>query len=260
MASKPGASSLQKEHYESIHDDYVRHYFDMTSKLYRRFFIYNYLFRGLDLNGKKVADMCSSSGYNSRAVKKYFPTAETVGFDISGSAVMEYQKNGLGQAFQLDATKPKDAKKIIQHTGPFDCVMVIGGVHHCVADLKGFFEVINIMLKPGGTLIVYEPNADFMLESVRRVWYRMDKYFEHTTERALTVQELTDLGGEHFTLDYKRYMGGPAFYLILNSMIFRLPLFVKKILFIPLFAGEWVYNLFRAKFLYPSFVARWKKN
>ena len=50
-------AALEKDHYERIHSDYARHYYDQTSMAYRRRFIYDHLLAGLDLNGKRVADL-----------------------------------------------------------------------------------------------------------------------------------------------------------------------------------------------------------
>jgi hypothetical protein len=38
--------------------------------------------------------------------------------------------------------------------------------------------------------MMLEPNRAFALEGVRRLWYRLDKYFDAGTERALTPSEL----------------------------------------------------------------------
>jgi hypothetical protein len=57
------ASELQQqEHYDTIAADYEAHYSDEWSIEYRRRFIYEPMFEGLELAGKKVLDaMCGSA-------------------------------------------------------------------------------------------------------------------------------------------------------------------------------------------------------
>jgi hypothetical protein len=43
--------------------------YDASSMAYRDRFVYDIMFRGLDLNGKDVADLAAGSGHNSLAVR-----------------------------------------------------------------------------------------------------------------------------------------------------------------------------------------------
>jgi hypothetical protein len=67
-------------------------------------------------------------------------------------------------------------------------------------------------------------------------------------------------GGKHrFITDRVKYFGGPAHFLIYNSLIFRIPLGLKPIIAPPLMFIERLYNKLPGKLLYPNFLARWKK-
>jgi hypothetical protein len=62
--------NVQKLHYENIHNEYAKHYYDSTSMKFRDKFIYKYLFEGCDLNNKVVTDLACGSGYNYGSIKK----------------------------------------------------------------------------------------------------------------------------------------------------------------------------------------------
>ena len=58
-----GASELlQQEHYDRIAADYETHYSDEWSAEYRRKFIYEPMFEGLNLSGLNVLDAMCGSG------------------------------------------------------------------------------------------------------------------------------------------------------------------------------------------------------
>lgn len=241
----------QQQHYENVHDDYGDHYYDESAMAYRREFIFRPLFAGLDLNNAHVADLACGSGFNSTLLKEYYPTVKTDGFDISSRACEDYRKNA-GDAYQCDLTQP--------YTPPrqYDAAMVVGGLHHCVINLKQTLANISAMVRPGGWFVMVEPNHRYLLQSVRDFWYRNDRYFDAATERALTHEELQALAPQFKPQDVS-YYGGPAYFLILNSLIMRLPLKAKSALQAPLFATERMYNRLPGQRLFPVFAARWQK-
>ncbi len=243
----------QKIHYEMIHDDYAKHYYDPTSMEFRDKFMYKYLFKGLDLNNKKVADLASGSGYNSLALMKYFPKVQVFGFDISKKACQDYKKTVGRPAYEIDLTKKTDLKE------EYDCAMIIGGLHHCVSDLEATFENISAILKPGGSLLMIEPNKNYFLEPLRKLWYKLDKYFEENTEEALDHDSLLFKQAQHFNVEKIFYLGGPAYFLIYNSLLFRLPIRIKKVVAPILLLLEKIYNLCPGKVMFPYFIAQWKK-
>ncbi len=248
-------SERQKAHYEAIHDDYEAHYFDAPSMEFREQFIYDVLFEGIDLEGKRVADLASGSGFNSKALKERFPTAETVGFDISARACEAYRRVVGGESYELDLTKGE----VPEGVGEFDVAMVIGGLHHCVVDLRATFDTIAKLVKPGGWLLMYEPNEEYLLESARKLWYKFDRYFDADTERALDHADIARIASEHFTPADCQFMGGPAYFLIYNSLITRIPRAQKERVASRLFDLERLYNRLPGRRWYPYFIARWHR-
>ena len=247
-------SARQRVHYEKILDDYEAHYYDDTSMAFRNRFVYDVMFRGLELNGKDVVDLAAGTGHNSLAVLERFPMARVVGFDISPSACEGYRKRVGADAVEMDLTKDYEGNE------EFDVAMIVGGLHHCVSNLPTALHNVARMLRPRGILLMYEPNAQFVLDAVRRLWYRYDGYFDAQTEHALDHDKCAAMAEGAGLVPFDCvYSGGPAYFLIYNSLIFRVPLALKRKMAPLLFAVEGTYNKVPWKTCFPTFIARWKK-
>jgi SAM-dependent methyltransferase len=246
-----GPDRRQAAHYDRILGDYDRHYYDRYSLVYRERFILKPLLEGIDLRGKRVADLASGSGETSRYLLRSFPGVEPTGFDISSEACRRYREEVGRRAHVLDLTCGTYAGET------FDAAIIIGGLHHCVADLAGTLGTIAKMLRPGGVLLMFEPNKDYMLEGVRRIWYRADRFFDDSTEAALSHDELLVKAGSLFEARLVRYLGGPAYFLVLNSLMFRLPPGLKALIAPPLLAAEGLYNRLASRWFCSAFVAQW---
>jgi SAM-dependent methyltransferase len=205
------------------------------------------------LNGKVVADLASGSGHNSAAVLRRFPGAKVIGFDNSSKACESYERNTGGKAYQIDLMSGTD------HGIRADVAMVFGGIHHCAANLPQTFKTTAHIVRPGGLLLMYEPNRQYILQGARQAWYWLDKYFDQETEAALNHGAIAKLASEHFSAAFCRYMGGPAYFLIYNSLLFRLPARLKRRIAPPLFVLERLYDLLPGCWWYPYFVARWQR-
>ena len=245
--------NIQASHYSRIHDEYGAHYYDEASTKYREEFIYSRLFHDIDLNNKEVADLACGVGVVSQAILARYPLAKTTGFDISTKACEAYKTNLSRPGFQIDLTIPMRIET------QYDAVVIFGGLHHCVVDLPTTLENISNLIKPGGSFLLFEPNAEFFLEGIRKLWYQYDNYFESSSEHALSHNEIFSNVKGKFELINVTYFGGPAYYLILNSLILRIPLKIKLFLYFPLKILEQLYNCLPGKFWFPSFVAHWKK-
>lgn len=250
------SSAAQKEHFERLHDLYERHYYDRWSLYYRNEFLYPPLWDGLDLNGKRVAELACGSGHNSKALLTRYPQAELVGFDISPRACAAYRQNTGFPAVQLDLTRPLNNHFQFDQ---FDAVFIIGGLHHCVVDLRQSLLNVARMLKTGGVFMMNEPNSQYFLEFIRNVWYRLDNSFESGTEHALNHKRLLEISENTFECINVDYLGGPAYFGVLNSMILRVPLRLKPIVSPPLIALERVWNRIPLTSLQNVFVARWRR-
>ena len=247
-------SQLQKDHYQRIHDEYQKHYFDATSMKYRETYFFDEMFKNVNLDNMVVADLAGGGGANSLSISARFLNVKTIGFDISAKACEEYRLCTKQNAYEFDLTSGNyNANEL------FDAAVIIGGVHHCSQDLKATFLTISKMLKPGGSLFMCEPNAYCVLERLRKVWYKNDKYFEENTEEALYPDNILSQASDYFVGIEIKYLGGPAYFVILNSLILRIPFWMKKYI-APIFMFlEKIYNKLPGKSPYPFFIAHWKR-
>lgn len=246
-------TNVQEAHYEAIHDAYEAHYYDKSSMAYRHRFIYRPLFAGLKLDGASVADLACGTGHNSLALRQYFPSIRTTGYDISESACRDFRLHTGSVAHQIDLTRG------FEPTEMHDAALIIGGLHHCVADMDTTLKNVARMLRPGGCFLMMEPSEDFFLSAVRRIWYRKDRWFESETEAALKHDELASQASPHFVPQRVLHIGGPAFYLILNSLITRVPLKLKPPIAPLLFAAEGLYNKLPGRAPFAVFLAEWRR-
>ena len=250
VSTKPNP---QKAHYEAIHDAYEAHYYDAPSMAYRDRFIYGPLVKRLDLSKASLADLACGSGHNSAAARRYFPGIRTTGYDISEAACHDYVARTGRPAHVMDLTVLQEPQEV------HDAALVIGGLHHCIADLGVTLRNVARMVRPGGHFMMMEPNDDFLLSVVRRIWYRRDRWFEADSEAALKHDEIAAQAAPYFTPERVTYFGGPAFYLILNSLIMRVPLGAKPALQHALFPLEQAYNLLPGRKPFAAFLAVWRR-
>ena len=247
-----GASEKQQQqHYDNIAADYEVHYSDEWSVEYRRRFIYEPMFAGLDLAGKHVLDAMCGSGQTTR----YLLTrgANVTGLDIS---------NEVLDTFQARWSDAKAVKRSLLDSGlpdnAFDCVAVVGGLHHIHPNLKTAVREIHRVLKPGGHFCFMEPHTGSFADTIRRVWYRFDRFFSDN-EAAIDIALLQEDFGDHFTLKRADYLGNFAFLLVLNSLIFRIPPRSKKVFAPALMKLEPVINKLQTKLTSCFVVAQWQK-
>lgn len=249
----PVSDNPQAAHYDRILSDYDRHYYDVQSTRYRERFILGPLLEGIDLREQRVADLASGSGHTSAYLMQRFPGIEVTGFDVSPEACAGYYRRVGRPSHQFDLTKPQPAP------GEFDTCIIMGGLHHCVADLPTTFANIAKMLRPGGTLLMFEPNSQYVLQLARDVWYRFDTYFDEKNERALAHDDILGQTRDRFVAEHVRFFGGPAFFLVYNSLLFRLPARVKSATSGLLLGAEALHNRLPGRWLHSSFTARWRR-
>lgn len=253
MTSTHEDSLRQKVHYERIHDEYEAHYYDRYSLSYREQFILDPLLADVNLNDRDVLDVASGSGHNTLLLRRHFPRMRAVGLDISDSACEAYRRTTGGDAVQGDLTRPLSLSR------QFDSAIVIGGLHHCVTNLPQVFDNMAALLKPNGVLLMMEPSADSILEGLRQRWYQRDHFFDAPTEHALSHDELLKLAGDRFRAEVVRYIGGPAYFLVLNSLVLRVPLGAKKWVAPVTFPLERAFNSLNSRGLAAVFIARWRR-
>lgn len=208
----------QRAHYDNMSEAYNLAYSDPWSVRYRDEFLHRPMFEGIDLRGKRVLDaMC---GYGDLTNYLLQQGAEVTGLDISEAQIEAYQQRwgcaGLAESI-LDSGLPSES---------FDIVAIQGGLHHMPPHLNATVEEVLRLLKPGGVFCFSEPHSHSLLEWPRRLWYRLDPLFEEN-ESSVDVTRLETAFASRFDLRETVYGGGLAYLLVFNSMVFRIPNWLK---------------------------------
>ena len=210
----------QQAHYDTISADYEAHYSDRWSLEYRRQFIYEPMFGGLELSGMKILDAMCGTGQTTEYLLSR--GADVTGLDISNEVIESFRARWANvhavKRSLLDSGLPASS---------FDCVVVVGGLHHIHPNLNLAMREIHRILKPGGHLCFMEPHSGSLPDLVRRVWYKFDRYFSDN-EEAIDMKALQREFRSEFELRKAKYLGNLAFLLVLNSLIFRIPTWAKK--------------------------------
>lgn len=242
---------LQADHYDKIAQDYALHYGDRYSQEYRRRFINEPMFEGIELKGATVLEaMCGSGETTAYLLER---GARVIGMDVSPSEIEKFKARfpkAEGLCSSIFATELEDES--------IDCVAVVGGLHHLHPHLSDAVREIHRVLKKGGAFCFAEPHTGTIVDSMRRVWYRHDDLFADN-EEAIDIGALKKEFGSMFETVHDRYTGNIGYLFVLNSMVFRIPLSVKKF-YSPLFLTiENVVQKFQGPKLSCIAVSQWRK-
>lgn len=249
--SVESSEDLQRAHYDRIAAGYEAHYSDRWSLEYRRRFINEPLTAGVELAGKHVLDaMCGSGQMAAYLLDR---DAVVTGLDISPEVTRQF-------AQQLPAARAVCASMLDSGLpdASFDAVYTVGGLHHLHPNLGPALAEIHRLLKPGGLFCFAEPHAHSLPDAVRRVWYRYDRLFE-ANEAAVDVEALQREQRDQFEFEMTRYCGGPAYLLVYNSMVFRMPHALKRLYTPPLLALEALTQRVQGRRTSCMVLGRWRR-
>ncbi len=243
----------QMELFSTIHDKYYESTTDAFAIAYREETSLNPLDQLLDADVERVFELAAGDGFASRWLKNRRPHIQISGTDISEKAANDYRAKTGSECFVADFTKPFDVEQKV------DAVIVMGGIHHFVADLDTAFENIRRMLKPNGILIMAEPNADYFLQPLRSLWYRLDrKNFDHATEWALSHNDLLKRYADHFVCESISYKGSPGALLMMHNWALRIPQSFKPWYARPVMAIDRAWHRLPGRLPFNFFVAKWR--
>lgn len=245
------SEQLQQHHYDEISAEYETHYTDAYSLEYRRRFIFAHMFEGIELSGLNVLDAMCGSGQTTEYLLSR--KARVTGLDISNEVMDSFCARWLNctavRRSLLSSGLP-DAS--------FDCIAIVGGLHHIHPNVNKAVEEIHRLLRPGGSFCFMEPHSGSFPDLVRRFWYKHDHFFSDN-EAAVDFQELERSFGSHFKFKQVRYLGNIAFLLVFNSLIFRIPVKLKPLYSPPLMWLEPLLNKLQGKGTSCFVVGQWQK-
>lgn len=243
----------QKRLFEGMHDRYSEATTDRWSEAYKEEFVYAHFLRYLD-GVETLMELASGVGTASGWLRKRKPGLLISGCDISENAVRDFTLRHGRPCHVWDLTVPVEPEE------QYDAVLVVGGIHHLVSNLPQTFANIDRMLKPGGKLIMSEPNADFVLEPLRKLWYRLDtQTFDANNEHALSHPKLVREHSGALMLIDLNYIGGPAYFVLLQNWVLRIPNGAKKWFAPVLMRLERLYHHLPGRFPFATFIACWQK-
>jgi ubiquinone/menaquinone biosynthesis C-methylase UbiE len=253
MSTQPTSEweSKQAEHFDRLARMYEGHYSDPTGQKYRNKFINEKLFDKIDLSGRDVLDAMCGSGQTTGYLMSR--GARVTCLDISPQLIETLRRKWPGctalSASILDT--PFDDET-------FDCVAVVGGLHHVHPDVDGAVDEVYRILKPGGFFCFMEPHAGSLPDAARKLWYRWDPLFE-ANEASIDLEAMAVKNQNRFICSKNRYGGSIAYLLVLQSLVFRMPLFLKRLYAPPLMLLESAISPFLHKRLACFALARWQK-
>jgi SAM-dependent methyltransferase len=245
------AESLQQLHYESIASGYDEHYNDEFSRRYMLDFAFEPMFAGIDLNGKRVLEAMCGGGQTAGYLHER--NAHVTGLDISAQQTRSFSRRNPEASVLCSSIL---ASGIADES--FDVVSIVGGIHHMPPHVDECLREIHRILKPGGYLCFMEPHSESIAEGFRRFWYKHDPLFAKN-EAAINIGELHREFQGQFAMAGEKYMGNFGYLFVLNSMVFRIPVRLKKF-YSPLMLGlEKVLNRVLGKPFSCFVVGQWQK-
>lgn len=246
------AEGTQRQHYNRIAADYEAQYGDPDGLTYRQRFLYEPMLAGLDLERRSVLEALSGSGHATGYLltnKKALVT----GLDISEEAIESFKKRWPQcQAICAPITESRLPDE------SFDCIVVVMGLHHLHPNLSEALREIHRLLRKGGFFCFTEPHRESAFSSLRALWYRHDPLFAEN-EEALDIEALKREFESLFEFGMEQHVGSVAYLLVLNSMIFRVPLWLKRIYSPALMRLEQMLAGFHSRTLSLGVICQWQK-
>jgi SAM-dependent methyltransferase len=245
------AEQLQKLHYDKIATEYENHYDDPCSRRYRDRFFHLPMFEGMNLSGKKVIEaMCGSGPTTQYLISR---DAEVIGLDISEEAIKSFNERWpecrAVCASMLDSGLDSNS---------YDAVAIVGGLHHLHPDVNAAISEIHRILTPGGFLCFVEPHQGSFPDLIRQWWYKHDSLFADN-EEAIDLSGMKREFASRFIFHRELYLGNAAYLLVLNSMVFRIPLKLKRFYTPLLLSLESLISPFQGRVLSCFVVCQWRK-
>lgn len=246
------AAVQQRRHYNRIAAEYDVQYGDPDALRYREEFLYRPMVAGLELEDRSVLEALSGSGHATG----YLLTnqrAFVTGLDISEEAIARFKERWPDCGAICSSIMASNLA-----SESFDCIVVVMGLHHLQPSLLQALREIHRLLRRGGVLCFAEPHQQSAFNRLRAIWYRHDPFFAEN-EESLDLESLKRECEGLFEFKIEQHFGNLAYLLVLNSMIFRVPLWLKRIYSPALMRLERLLARWQSRELSLAVICQWEK-
>ena len=216
-----GSVDQQREHFESIADDYFHarqhpNHLLLKKLIWQHFFARNS--HVLPQGATVIEAMCGYSEGKAILEQHCHSEFKYAGFDYSESLVERAKKEFPdADIYVQDVTQ-------FAPTQQYDLMILIGGLHHVYSHVQPVVARLADAIKPGGYLINFEPTQNNALYRwARNRIYKKNDLFDDDTEQAFDLTELNDLyrhGG--LVIEDQVYPGLLAYIMYYNPDAFPL--------------------------------------
>lgn len=204
----------QRAYYNQIADTYDAYYANPYALKYR-YAVYERALKGIDWHGKHVLDAMCGGGMGSG----YFADK---GATVAGVDISDEQCRLYAQRFPDHDVRCESILQTSFASASFDFI-VTDSLHHLQPNVSAALEEMLRVLKPGGHILAYEPNARSFMDVFRRLWYRTDpRYFEEN-EQSIDIDRVAAQMEGRLELVRALYGGRLAYLLVQEAMVLRVP-------------------------------------
>jgi len=231
---------IQREYYNKISEVYDLHYTKKESLDYKNKLLEDFLGSKI-FDGRIVLDaMCGGGQSTAFFLKK---GAKVVGIDISEKQCDKYKQRFPNTQIicgSILSTNLENEK--------FDYIFT-DSLHHLHPNInQGLNELIRL-LKPSGTLIIWEPSAGSIFDLARKLWYKLDKTYFASNEKSINLDYIEQTYKKSIKLTEAFYGGNIAYLFVFLSMALRIPAKWVKYYATAFFAIEKKISKYQNKFL-----------
>lgn len=217
MTSRTFSESEEKQqrYYDRIAENYDQHYGSSHNLAYRER-VFDRVLGGMDFAGMRVLDAMCGGGQNAA----YFVArgCQVTGVDISEKQCEQYRRrfpdSQVVCASALDTGLPD---------GGFDLVFT-DSLHHLHPHVDDGIREFHRLLRPGGSLVVWEPSSGSAFDYLRKAWYRLDRKYFEDNEASIDIDRLARDHAAGFDLAEVLYGGNLGYLLVGLSMAMRIPI------------------------------------
>lgn len=209
------SEARQQQYYDRISDTYDQHYGSAHNLAYRER-VCDLVFAGMDLAGLRVLDAMCGGGQNAA----YFVAR---GCRVTGVDISEKQCEQYHRRFPDSQVVCASAFDTGLEAESFDLVFT-DSLHHLHPHVDDGMREFHRLLRPGGSLVAWEPSSGSAFDYLRKAWYRLDRTYFEDNEASIDVERLGRDHAARFELAEVVYGGNLGYLLVGLSMAMRIPL------------------------------------